>query len=172
MGLTTNLVKVLPYALLVATLIFGGKKVAQFTEKITNLSNGVNSEFSDLRGELERQRDVTEQLVHGINDYSANTADDYRLLDSNLREREIIVGEREARADTREKALDIRERNLEKRQEYLEVLRGGLTDAQLYSDELYRRYLDGELERDPYEYIEENFGAEDPDRWPSGDSNS
>lgn len=128
---------------------------------VTDLLIPFNTELKDVQSNI---RDVQRQygeLVSGVTAIESDSAAKLELLDANIREREIAVGRREELNDVRERSLGERERNLEKRQELLERLRGECSESELIIDELYRRYLDGELERDIYSYVENNFEKED-----------
>ncbi len=155
MGLMRNLLKIfsfilpiLPYIFLAITLLWGGTFIY---EKVTNfISSSFTSMESSLRGEFEQElgnlSDEQRRIFNAISDYGESVSIEYDRIESNLR--------------ARERALDERERRLERGQEYLnrrftelQELTDTADEFSIYTDELLRRYYNGELEISIYEYL-------------------
>lgn len=139
---------ILPYIFLAITLLWGGTFIY---EKVTNfISSSFTSMESSLRGEFEQElgnlSDEQRRIFNAISDYGESVSIEYDRIESNLH--------------ARERALDERERRLERGQEYLnrrftelQKLTDTADEFSIYTDELLRRYYNGELEISIYEYL-------------------
>ena len=152
MDLMRNLVKgfgilmpLMPYLFLGFTLAFGGTFIY---EKITDFVKSSNDVLtSTFKRQLDDLADEQRRIYDGIQEYVTTSERELSKLDRNLQERQRTLEERERNLASGEQYLQERFRELGKLNEesdYLDRL----------TDELFRRYYNGELEISIYDYVE------------------